>query len=61
MVAVASKISQQLIESFALGNEGRGPQQGPDIELRCALKFEQVFGQQDTDDVLAIALENRET
>jgi hypothetical protein len=59
VVAVAAELAQQVVEALALRHEGGRAQQGAEVELGRALQLEQVLGQQDADDVLALALVHR--
>jgi hypothetical protein len=59
VIAVAAKIAQQVVQCLGLGHEHGGAQQRPDVQLGRALKLEQVLGQQDADDVLAVTLDHR--
>ena len=59
VIAVATKFAQQVIEPFALRHKNGRPQQGADVQCGRTLQLEQVFGQQDADDVVALALVHR--
>ena len=59
VVAVATKVSQQIVEPFAFWNENGRAQQGAQIELGRALQLEQVLGQQDANDVFFLPLVDR--
>ena len=59
MVAVRAEVAQQLVQSLAFGYENSGSQQGAQVQLGRSLDFQQVLGQQDADDVVALALEDR--
>ena len=61
VVAVVAKLPQQIVQALALGHKHRWAQQGADVQLGRTLQFEQVFGQQDADDVVALTLVNRKT
>ena len=61
VVAIAAELAQQVVQALALGHEDGRAQQGADVQPRRALQLEQVLGQQDADDVLAIALVDRES
>ena len=60
MVAVAAKFAQQVVEPFGLGHEGGRTQQRPDVQLGRTLQLEEVLGEEDADDVLALTFVNRE-
>ncbi|MNV19559.1 hypothetical protein D3C71_1104270 [compost metagenome] len=60
MVAVAAELAQQVMQALGLRHEDRGAQQRTQIEFRSALELEKVLGQQDADDVFALALVNGE-
>ena len=59
VIAVAAELAQQVVQRLGLGHEHGGAQQRPDVQLGRALQLEQVLGQQDADDVLAVALDHR--
>ena len=60
VVAVGAEVAQQLVQALALGHEHRRPQQRAQVQLGRALQLEQVLGHQDADDVVALALVDRE-
>ena len=59
MVTVASEFAQQIVQPLALGHKHRRAQQGAHIQLGRALQLEQIFGHQNTNDVLAVAVIHR--
>ena len=59
MVAVVAKLAQQIVQPLAFRHKYGGTQQGSDIQFGRALELEQVFRQQDADDVFLFALKHR--
>jgi len=59
VVARALEVAQQIIEPFGLWHEHRRAQERADIEFGRALQFEQILGQQNAQDVVALAVKHR--
>src|SRR5690606_29642094 len=60
VVAAAAKIVQQHVQALGFGNEDRRPHQRTQIDGRIGQGQKQIFGQQDADNVVAVALVSRE-
>src|SRR5690606_21367929 len=55
MVSTAAKIPEQYVQALCFRNEYGGPHQRTQIKLRIADGQEKVFGEQDADDIIAVA------
>ena len=56
VVAIDPKVFEQLEQTFALGHHHHGSEQGAQVQIGRALTFEQIFGEQYTDDVITLGL-----
>ena len=59
VVAVATKLTQQVVQPFAFGHKGSGSQQGANVQLRSALQFEQVLGHEDAQNIFFFTFVDR--
>ena len=59
VIAVATKLTQQVIQPLAFGHKGSGPQQGANVQLRRALQFEQVLGHEDAQNIFFFTFVDR--
>ena len=60
VVARHAELAQQHVEALRLGDEYRRAQPGAQVEACLGMDAQQVLGQQDADDVVATALDDRE-
>jgi len=60
VVAVGAEVAQQLVQALGLRHEGGRTQQRAQVQLGRALQLQQIFRQQDADDVVARSFEHRE-
>ncbi|KJR41719.1 hypothetical protein MCHI_002384 [Candidatus Magnetoovum chiemensis] len=61
VISVQSKIMKQHIQAFAFWNEDCRAQHVAQIDIRIGVYAKQVFGQQDSDYIVTLALIHRET
>ena len=61
VVAVAPKVTQQIIQPLGLRHKNGGTQQRTNVQFRRPLKFEQVFGHQNANDIFPFPLKYRKT
>ena len=60
MITVGAKILEQHVQAFGFRDKHRGPQHVAHAELLLAgVEAQQVFGQQDADDMIAVAFKHR--
>jgi hypothetical protein len=59
-IAVRAEVAQQLVQPLRLGHEHGRPQQRAQVQVGRALQLQQVLRHQDADDVVALALIDRE-
>ena len=61
VAVVALKIAQEVVQPFGLRHKDSRTQERPNVQLGRALELEQVFGQQDANDVFALAFKYRKS
>ena len=61
MVSVVAELAQQIIQALAFRHKHCRTQQGADVQFGRALQLQQIFGQQDANDVFFFAFEDRKT